>query len=356
MLSTRTLRSLTGIALLGSLLGFADGCASQVDSESAGNTADESTEALTTARGVDYAWGRPSPHVLHSDGYTFAARYLSYDTTGKNLSESEAKALHAAGVDVVVVWEWGVQDVLKGYGEGVAEAKEAEKQALADGMPPNRPIYFAIDFDAQANEQAATDAYFDGVASVIGRARTGAYAGYYEIKRLFDAGKIAWGWQTYAWSYGHWDSRAQLRQFKNGVTIDGVDSDLDNAVANDFGQWNHGGNNPPPPPPPPQSSSCHSATLDKDVPDGTCVQAASDGHWYHCESGAWQAGETGCTSRYAFCHSDTLSEDVPVRTCVQSRFDSRWYQCTGGGSGGGWEQPVSNGAGPAGTCSTMHNL
>jgi len=36
------------------------------------------------------------------------------------------------------------------------------------------------------------------------------------MQRLFDDGKIAYGWQTYAWSYGNWDGRAQLRQRRIG--------------------------------------------------------------------------------------------------------------------------------------------
>ena len=51
--------------------------------------------------------------------------------------------------------------------------------------------------------------------------RTGAYGGYYVIKRAFDAGKITWGWQTYAWSGGQWDARAQFRQTSNGITAAG---------------------------------------------------------------------------------------------------------------------------------------
>jgi hypothetical protein len=331
------------------MLGFASGCASHVADDGGA----EATAAITTAKGVDYAWGRPSPSTLHSSGYTFAARYLSHDTTGKNLSAAEVTSLKNAGVDVVVVWEQGGSDVLQGYNEGVSQATAAEQQALADGMPATRPIYFAIDFDASASQETVINAYFDGVASVIGRARTGAYAGYYAIKRLFDAGKITWGWQTYAWSGGLWDARAQLRQTKNDVIVGGVDCDLDSAVAADFGQWSHSGNPPPPPPPPPPpSTSCHSDTLDKTVPAGTCVQAASDSAWYTCVNGVWDAGEISCTSKYAFCRSSTLGIDVPVRTCVQSRSDSAWYQCTQGG----WEQPVSNGAGPSGTCSSMHSL
>jgi hypothetical protein len=190
-------------------------------------------------KGLDYAWGRPSPKKIRAAGYTFAVRYLSYDKTGKNLSASEAKALRAAGVDVAVVWEQGAYDALSGSGLGVTHAKAAKSQAAACGSPAGRPIYFAVDFDATPGQQAAINAYFDGVASVIGHNRTGGYGGYYVIKRLFDAGKIKYGWQTYAWSGGQWDPRAQLRQIKNGIHVDGVDSDIDQAMANDFGQWGY---------------------------------------------------------------------------------------------------------------------
>jgi len=66
------------------------------------------------------------------------------------------------------------------------------------------------------------------------------YAGYYPIKRAFDAGKIKWGWQTYAWSGGQWDARAQLQQYKNGVNVGGADCDYDRAMVSDYGQWKVG--------------------------------------------------------------------------------------------------------------------
>jgi hypothetical protein len=104
-------------------------------------------------------------------------------------------------------------------------------------MPGDRPIYFSVDFDATPGQQAAIDSYFDGVASVLGVDRVGAYGGYYVIQRLLDHSKIRWGWQTYAWSGGQWDARAQLRQIQNGVTVAGADCDIDQAMAADFGQW-----------------------------------------------------------------------------------------------------------------------
>lgn len=210
-------------------------------------SANDATQGLGVQQGVDYSWARPSPAGLRAAGYTFAARYLSGGQSGKNISHGEADALIAAGVDVVLVWEQGATDALGGYGRGQSDAQQAAFEAAAAGMPDDRPIYFAVDFDAQPNQQGALDAYFDGVASVIGRDRTGAYGGLGVIQRSFDDGRIAWGWQTYAWSYGHWDPRAQVRQTHNGVDVAGGQCDLDVAMVADFGQW--GNANPPPPPP-----------------------------------------------------------------------------------------------------------
>jgi hypothetical protein len=66
----------------------------------------------------------------------------------------------------------------------------------------------------------------------------GAYGGYYVVKRLFDAGLIDDGWQAYAWSGGQWDSRAALRQIRNGVNVGGGDCDIDESVGQCY-FWNH---------------------------------------------------------------------------------------------------------------------
>jgi hypothetical protein len=241
--TARSRRGLASLSLLAALLPVI-GCGSQ----GPGDDVSTLDDAVTgPGYGVDYAWARPSPASLKAEGYGFVARYLSYDTTGKNLSAGEADELMAAGLDVVSNWEWGAQDALQGYGLGVQHAQAAESQAKADGMPAGRPIYFSIDFDAQPSQQAAINAYFDGVASVLGRNRTGAYGGYGAVSRLFDDGKITWAWQTYAWSYGQWDSRAQLRQIQNGIGPGG-EMDKDQSMVADFGQWGPGTTSAPPPP------------------------------------------------------------------------------------------------------------
>ncbi|MFC5184361.1 glycoside hydrolase domain-containing protein [Actinomadura harenae] len=200
--------------------------------------------------GVDYAWGRPGPNALKAAGAKFAARYVSHDATGKNLTHNEAAQLSAAGIALVVVWESTASRALDGHAAGVADATAADQQARACGMPKDRPIYFAVDFDATPGQQAAINAYLDGAASVIGRDRVGVYGGYYVVKRAFDGGHVRWGWQTYAWSGGQWDKRAQLQQYSNDHVVGGVGLDYDRGVVADFGQWKVGGTPPTPPAPP----------------------------------------------------------------------------------------------------------
>jgi hypothetical protein len=69
------------------------------------------------------------------------------------------------------------------------------------------------------------------------------------IKRAFDAKKITYGWQSYAWSGGKWDTRAQLQQYKNDMVMNGVGLDYDRAMVADYGQWQIGRVPAPPAPP-----------------------------------------------------------------------------------------------------------
>lgn len=190
--------------------------------------------------GVDYAWSRPDPAGLYAAGKRFASRYLSYDTTGKNLTLAEAERLAAAGLAVVANWEWQAGDAKKGYGAGAQYAAEAVRQAAACGMPAGRPIYFSVDYDP-AGAYGPVDDYFRGILSVLPLSEVGAYGGYDTIQHLFNAGLISWGWQTYAWSGGRWLKGAHVQQYQNGVNLAGGELDLDRAMVDDYGQWTPGG-------------------------------------------------------------------------------------------------------------------
>lgn len=172
-------------------------------------------------------------------GVKFIARYLSNDTS-KDLSRSEATAANAAGIWCVVVWETTAARAKAGRQAGRDDALTALSKARALGMPEDRPIYFAVDFDAGPADYPSIREYFIGAASAeagLGKDRIGMYGGINPIKWAFDNKLITWGWQTYAWSGGLWDSRAHIQQYRNGVNLGGVDVDYDRAMYDDYGQW-----------------------------------------------------------------------------------------------------------------------
>jgi hypothetical protein len=243
-----------GLAALAAFALAGSACGGAHDGEPVGT----SSSAITPTYGCDYSFARPSPASIIAQGFTFAARYVS-GGGGKDLTAGEANELSAAGLDIVVVWEASGTAALNGYAQGASDARAAAAEAASCGEPDDRPIYFAVDFEAEPSDIGAVSSYFDGVASVLGVARTGAYGGLYTVQQLFDAGKITFGWQTYAWSDGQWDSRAQLRQIQNG--IDGDEEDEDEGVAQDFGQW--GAHAAAPPPPSPARGSLDSVTCDQ---------------------------------------------------------------------------------------------
>ena len=196
--------------------------------------------------GGDYSWARPDPVALVAAGWTFAIRYISNDrrTMGtpweKNLDALEALALSRAGLDIVLVWE-GVaadRDPLRGYHQGVADARDAVDQAAKLGAPADVVVLFAVDWNAAAGELPAIGDYFAGVVSVLGPAHTGCYGHTYLLRFLFAAKLIAFGMvpMATAWSKGLDEPRAQLRQTV-GAVIGGAAVDLDEALVDDFGQW-----------------------------------------------------------------------------------------------------------------------
>lgn len=190
---------------------------------------------MTSIPGVDYAWARPGGRALQDAGKHFACRYLSNDAK-KSISRAEADDLAAHGIWTAVVFEDASGRALSGHAAGVADAQLAHTEATAAGMPTGRPIFFAVDFDATPTQQMPINAYLDGAASILGRSSVGVYGGYYVVKRCLDAGKAHVAWQAEAWSAGHWDARAVLRQ-AGAVTINGASCDLDTATAVDYGQW-----------------------------------------------------------------------------------------------------------------------
>ncbi|MFI5780557.1 DUF1906 domain-containing protein [Nocardia sp. NPDC051570] len=190
--------------------------------------------------GLDYAAARPGGSAIRAAGYDFVVRYLSpggATLPDKLLTPEEAADLRAYGVSIVSNWETTATRMLDGYAAGVTDARAALDQVLRCGGRTDRPIYFSADFDATAEQQSAIDAYLDGAASVLGRANTGLYGGYWPVSRALDAGSARWAWQTTAWSGGKVEQRRQLSQTGGQVLVAGVVCDVNEAETEDFGQW-----------------------------------------------------------------------------------------------------------------------
>lgn len=178
---------------------------------------------------VDIAWDRPSVAAIKAVAQG-VARYFSPDPS-KNLRASEVGAYTLAGLTVVSVFESTAGRALAGYGAGQSDARLAEAQRLACGLPTAHLVHMAVDTDTTWSSVLP---YFEGAASVLGMGRTGCYGGI----RVID-GAAAWGltrlWQTAAWSGGQVSPHATL--YQNGHTALNGAADINHALAADYGQF-----------------------------------------------------------------------------------------------------------------------
>jgi peptidoglycan hydrolase-like protein with peptidoglycan-binding domain len=188
--------------------------------------------------GVDYSFARPDVDMLAKRGVKLAGRYLwqtKYDDgrTNKGIGLEELLALRSRDIGVFFIYERDGKELRGGFAAGVEVARAAEGWLTKLGLA-GHPIYFNVDYDAPAEDMPQILAALDGIASVIGLGRVGLYAGFGPLKAAFDAGKIKWGFQTYAWSGGKWDPRAQLQQWSNGQW--GGTVDFTRAMTAEYGQ------------------------------------------------------------------------------------------------------------------------
>ncbi len=190
--------------------------------------------------GVDYDFNPPTIQSLMDSGKTFAARYVGLGSTDKRLTPDEARALTEAGVSIVAVCEGTTDFMLGGAGAGHDAALRALGDASRCGMPADRPIYFACDFNVSSGQWPAIAAFLDGAAGVLGRRGVGIYGGTNALMWARNSAKALWYWQALGWQNGVQLDWAHLRQVRNGVPFGGGTVDLDIAQTIDYGQWRVG--------------------------------------------------------------------------------------------------------------------
>ena len=194
--------------------------------------------------GLDYSAGRPRASQVAQAGYRFVARYLSYVGNPKDLTATEAADMQAYGIAIVLVFETTAGRAGGGFAAGVADARAAQVEANALGLG-SLPIYLAVDFDIPDYAPNTTDphsklgpvaGYLQGAVSVLGLHRTGVYGGYYTVSRALSAGLATYAWQSAAWSGGQTAAGIHLYQRIGTVVVDGIQCDVNEARAVDFGQ------------------------------------------------------------------------------------------------------------------------
>lgn len=315
--------------------------------------------ASTTTKGVDVSyhngtidWGR-----VKAAGYEFAFVRIS-DGTGFRDPQFQTNWTGAKAAGLVR----GIYQFFRPTQDVAAQA-ELVIAAVGARQPGDLPPVIDVEADgglAPATVAARVRAWVDRVRAATGVdpiVYTGKYFWRDEVGGPTSfANNPLWiaqytslcpdltaPWDT--WAFWQFSETGTVPGISGGIDLDRFNGSVDELRALAGGGGGGGGAEP--------TGTCASATMATDLPEGVCVQAASDAKWYRCDGASWiqQASTAGCTDTFAWCASATLGRSVPPRTCVQAASDGRWYQC----DGAAWADANAT-SGPAGACAHAYPL
>ena len=212
---------------------------------------------------IDFAERRIPPDEIKAAGYGGVVNYVSESRPGANfeakpITREYADALRAAGLQIVSNFQYGKpgwadpSDYTRGYNGGVADAQTAQRLHGAAGGPGSAPIFFSVDDNIDLNTwNTVAVQWFRGINSVLGVGRAGVYGDSQVCGWAIRDGVIGnsstpghrWAWQTKAWSNGEREPMAVLYQAvvntpsNPGPLLGGINVDVDEVLASDFGQW-----------------------------------------------------------------------------------------------------------------------
>jgi hypothetical protein len=206
---------------------------------------------MVAIEGVDYSRtaysNSPSVAELNARGKHFAGRYAVNDKSPRwrGITAAEYQRLTAGGIDVFLYWEGVASWMLGGRDAGVRAAQNAQANIAVAGMPPETPVYFALDIDPQPSHFGRVDDCLAGAASVVGAERVGIYGGWLVMEHCAQVGNARWFCQTRAWEYRRGlHPAAHLYQYGFNAWIDGTNCDLVRAMTENYGQASLAGSDP----------------------------------------------------------------------------------------------------------------
>jgi hypothetical protein len=183
---------------------------------------------------------------IKNAGYDFVCRYYNVNCPSKNLTLAEAKAISKAGLYIVAVWENGYPTDASYFSEskGEQDGKNAYNYAKNTiGQPYNKPIYFAVDYDASYSDVlGVVSDYFKGVAAAFkaagGQYDIGIYGSGYACSNIMKSNsnvKYAWLAQSTGWGDYRTFTGWNIKQ-GDSITVAGLgcDSDVSNNNAGAF--------------------------------------------------------------------------------------------------------------------------
>jgi hypothetical protein len=183
--------------------------------------------------------GHPTGAQVRAAGYRAIALYVGTPGRRKAPSAEQVSDYLANGLELILVYEDTTGSWRGGRARGVADA-QAVKAHLADlGLDWGRVgcVYFAFDEDVVTKDLPLARAYADGCGSVVGVAKLGVYGGRSVISDALDRGYATFGWSAAGWQYGHIDDRSQLYQQVGTTNVGGVQCDVDQIRADNYGQY-----------------------------------------------------------------------------------------------------------------------
>lgn len=216
--------------------------------------------AQATAQGrifgtvIDYSAGVPSAAAVRAAGHLGAVRYVSERRPGANwmlgkpVTRAETGDFAAHDLATASVYQFGRADTadwLGGAASAARHAPEAIRLHTAAGGPAGRPIYIAIDDNPsryQYTQQIRPYLRAFSAALAVGGFQTGVYGNYNVIQWCVEDGIGTFFWQHDWGSGGKLHPRATIHQKARWTArIDGVEVDINNVYAADWGQWTPGG-------------------------------------------------------------------------------------------------------------------
>ena len=231
----------------------ATACSLAVGAASTAVTTPTANAAPIVGTIIDFSAGVPSAAAIKAAGHLGAIRYVSERRPGaewmlgKPVTLKETRAMASLDLQTASVYQFGraeTADWKAGAAGALEHAPKAISLHLAAGGPTQRPIYVAIDDNPTRDEYVnQIRPYLEGfkIALAAVSLQLGIYANYGTIEWALADGLGEFYWQHDWGSQGKLHPRAHLHQ-KAGYRahIDGIEVDVNNVYAADWGQWSPG--------------------------------------------------------------------------------------------------------------------